>query len=186
MVAGLVADPDGGLLAEPVVLRRVGAVGREDEGGALAVVVRRATVGFWPDDAGGGLLVDAERRGVAGVPAARVESDRRGVAPPGVAATFTERLRCTSAPLAPPPLLFLGVGVAECETLRLRWGLEESLVGILLPELLRSNLRRAVASRISRMPCVRRVSSPENVPRHFMIQPWTELAGGRERLRPSG
>jgi hypothetical protein len=57
---------------------------------------------------------------------------------------------------------------------------------ILLPLRLCLCLRTAEASRISRMPRVRSFSSPEKVPRHLAIQPWTLDAGGRERLRPSG
>jgi len=49
---------------------------------------------------------------------------------------------------------------------------------ILLPVKLWTCFRTAEASRISRMPSVRNFSSPEKVPRHFMIQPCTVDAGG--------
>jgi hypothetical protein len=57
---------------------------------------------------------------------------------------------------------------------------------ILRPALLCSCWRRAAASRISRMPRVRRSSLPENVPCHFLSQPCTDDTGGRVRGVPSG
>lgn len=168
------------LLGVPLlVVRRAGLcagrlVDSDLRGAGVCIDIERWWVCLRSDVERSGVLTDSERLGVGRVEferlgsGLRIDAERCGVGRVLVArGSFVLVERLSAGRLAESE----GRGLSERP--------------ILLPDILWVRLRTAVASRISRIPSERSFSSPAKVPRHFMIQPCTDDAGGRERLRPS-